>query len=57
MVVQVTYRGWNLANTPKEKVHGLKCVVLGILETWGLVFLGGFYGNEEVLLFIWIFLY
>jgi hypothetical protein len=57
MVVQATNLRWHLANTPKEEVYWLKGVIPGLLEAWGFAFLGRPYGNKEILLSIWNFLY
>ena len=44
-----------MANASKEKAYWLKCGITGFLETWWLTLLGWPYGNEEIVLSIWVF--
>jgi hypothetical protein len=46
-----------MANNSQKKVCRLEGFVPGHLETWRLTLLGWSYGNEEILLSIYIFLY
>jgi hypothetical protein len=53
MAFKDRYRGWVVANSSKREIRKLIYIVLCLLATWELTFLGWHNDEEEIILSIW----